>query len=245
MIRLGAASILKPQFGRNAKPAFIGRAGLTTYLRCWMFGDKQWVQWIMDRVRSDKDLLGCSAGHKDHALRLLTNQDAGKSVADWRAWWEQNRSKSQEDWIREGFRKYDVDLQTPPTRANTVALLKLAVYMEEKPGCIPDYIQYNAFRWLRDSDFEPDKFTVKDIPAKDVDRVLQGLVRFARRSGEYPKCDGVGVLNLGEPVSHYDFTPDIFSSRWRILADTIVFGSLGAGLLLLWLSFRVVRREKA
>jgi hypothetical protein len=202
-------------------------------------GDKQWAQWIVDHIQADDDLLGCNAGHKDHGLRLLTNQDAGNSAAAWLAWWEQNKSKSQEDWIREGFRKYDVNLQEPLTPANIVALLRLTAYTEDENGRAPDYVQYNAFRWLRDSDFDPDRFAVKDIPAKEADRVLQGLVRFARLSGEHPKNNGVGVLNLGEPSDYSDIKPEISCLWWRFLATAITFVPLCIGLLLLWLSFRV------
>jgi hypothetical protein len=207
-------------------------------------GDKRWVQWIMDHVRSDDDLLGCRAGHKDHALRFLTNQDAGHSAADWRAWWEQNKSKSQEDWVREGFHNYGVDLHTPLTPANTIALLKLAAYTERQKDSAPDYVQYNAFRWLRDSDFDPEKLAIKDIPTKDADRVLQGLVRFARLSGKHPKSDGVGVLNLGEQPKYADYPPIISTLRFRILANMLIFGSFGAGLLLLLASFRLKRRKR-
>ena len=243
-----------PAWGRQHSEAAIWdecqicvhRSGWThdVFAMVGMFGDKQWAQWIVDHVQSDDDFRGCNAGHKDHALRLLTNQDAGKSVADWRDWWERNKSKSQEDWIREGFPKYDVNLQTPLTPANTIALLKLAVYMEEKPASVPDYIQYNAFRWLRDSDFEPDKFTVKDMPADDADRVLHGLVRFARLSGESPKHEGVGVLKLGKPNTQYDFRPMMLEPSFQIMANAAIFVPLGTGLILLWLSFRLRHRER-
>jgi hypothetical protein len=207
------------------------------------FGGKQWAQRIVDAARSDDDLVGCRAGHKDHALRLMTNQDAGKSAAAWQNWWQRNKSKSQEDWIREGFRKYGVLLQTPLTAANTVALLKLAARLEEEKGGAPDYIQYNAFHWLRDSDFDPATFSVNDIPGKDVDRVVQGLVRFADLRGQYPKDAGLGVLNLGKPNSGFDFRPMITTPQSRILANTIIFGSGSVGLLLLGLSFRLKRRK--
>jgi hypothetical protein len=206
-------------------------------------GNKQWVDWIVDHAHSDDDLIGCSAGHKDHGLRFLTNQDAGTSAAAWHAWWEQNKTKSQEDWIREGFRKYDIDLQTPLTPANTIALLKLAARTDEQKGGSPDYIQYNAFRWLRDSDFNPEEFAVKDIPAKDADRVLQGLVRFSRLSGEHSKYDGIGVLNLGEPYTPYDSRPPMLEPEFQILVNAVIFVPLCAALLLLWLSFRLNRKK--
>ena len=207
-------------------------------------GDRQWVQRILDQVQSDDDLVGCCAGHKDLALRFLTNQDAGKSLANWRAWWEQNKAKSQEDWIREGFRKYDVDPQTPLTLANTIALLELATQVEEEKGGVPNYVQFNAFRWLRDSDFNPQTFSVKDIPARNADRVLHGLIRFASLSDQYPKYAGLGVLNLGKLYTQHDSRPVMLEPQYQLLANTVVFVPLCTGLLLLWLSFRPRGKEK-
>ena len=158
------------------------------------FGDKQAVESLMDHIRPGDDILSCASGHKAHGLRFLTNQAAGDSAEAWLAWWEQNKSKPQEDWICEGFRKHGLEIQTPLTQENVTSLLKLAARIDEEKGGAPDYVQYNAFRWLRDSDFEPDKFTVKDIPTKDADRVLQGLLRFSSLSTKYPKCRRIGSV---------------------------------------------------
>jgi hypothetical protein len=63
------------------------------------WGDRQWGEWIINHIQPGEDIQTCAAGHKAHALRYLTNQDAGESAAAWLSWWEQNKSKSQEDWI--------------------------------------------------------------------------------------------------------------------------------------------------
>jgi hypothetical protein len=228
--------------------ACIYRSGWThdTFGSVGYFGDKQWVQWMMDHTRPDDEIHDCTAGHKAHELRRLTNQDAGNTATAWLAWWEQNKLQSQEDWIRKGFRKYDLELHSPLTQANTIALLKLVPRTEEGKGGSPDYIQYNAFRWLRDSDFDLGKFAVKDIPTKDADLVFQGLLRFASLSAEYPKCDGFGVLKLGEPlrqIGEHDHEPMWVTTPYQILANTIVFIPLCTGALLLWLSFRMGHRR--
>jgi hypothetical protein len=208
------------------------------------FGDKRWVQWIMDHVNSDDDLFGCDAGHKNGALVRITNQDAG-SVAQWHEWWERNREKSQEEWIREGFRKHGVEVHTPLTSKDIVALLKLAGDEAPERGGVPYHVQTNACRWLCDSDFDPEKFTVKDISDKDANRVVRGLVRTARWSGLSPKSKGLGVLNLGEPVTLVEtfYQPRFTTPRVRALANTVVFVPLCTGLLLLWLSFRSRQRR--
>jgi hypothetical protein len=209
-------------------------------------GDKKAVEWVMEHIRPGDDILSCDSGHKAHGLRFLTNQAAGDSAEAWLAWWEQNKSKNQEDWIREGFRKHGLELQTPLTRENIVSLLKLAARIDEEKGGSPDYVQYNAFRWLRDSDFEPDKFTVKDIPSKDADRVLQGLVRFAKLSTRNPKGEGLGVLQLGEPIGpldKYDTRPRWTEARFQVLANAAIFIPLCTGMLLVWVSFHAGHRR--
>jgi hypothetical protein len=205
-------------------------------------GDKHWVEWIMTHIQPGEDIVTCDAGHKAHGLRYLTNQDAGNSAEAWIAWWRKNQAKSQEDWIREGFRQRGLELETPLTHENILALLKLMVYTGDEKDCPPDYMLYNAFRWLRDSDFDPETFGVKDVPAKDGDRVLQGLVRFSRKLGWHPKSDGQGVLNLGEPLNdHADDEmrkPWFATLKWQIIADTLAIVPFSIGLLLLFLPFR-------
>ena len=196
------------------------------------FGDKHWVQWIMDHIRPGDNICSCSAGHKSAGLRLLTNQDAGDTAEAWLVWWKQNKSKSQEDWIQEGFQKLGVDFQKPLTQANVVALLRLAAYPKEEGDTTHYYVQYNAFRWLRDSDFDPKKFAVKDLPAKNADQVLQGLLRFARLSGEFPKYFRLGVLNLGESPRDSDLLLEISTPKVKTLANVAVFLPICAGLLL-------------
>jgi hypothetical protein len=128
-------------------------------------------------------------------------------------------------------------------------LLKLAARPEDakdKPSDHLDYLQYNAFRWLRDSDFEPDKFKAQSIPAEDANRVLQGLVRFASLSDRYSKHDGLGVLNLGKPLDptdDYGARPMCVTAWFQILANVIVFAPLCMGMLFLWLSFRAGHRK--
>jgi hypothetical protein len=201
------------------------------------FGDKQFFQRIISKVKPDDDIESCSVGHKHAALSLMTNQDAG-DAAGWLAWWEENKSKSQEDWIRDGFRKFSIDVQSPLTPSNIIALLKITQTTDKKKCDVPNYVQYNAFRWLRDSDFDPRKFSLKDIPATDGDAVLQGLVHFAQRSGEFPKNDGLGILCLGKPPDTSHVAPQLAMPRFKAIANAIVFVPLCSGLLLLWASFR-------
>lgn len=85
--------------------------------------------------------------------------------------------------------------------------------------------------------------SVKDIPAEDAGRVLQGLVRFARLSGVHPKYNGVGVLKLGRLYTPYDFRPMMAEPLIQVMANVAIFGAIIAGLLLLWWSF-ILNRQK-
>lgn len=135
-----------------------------------LFGDKEWAAKIIDWIASGKDIESCQAGHRDSALPLLTNQkfDLSDSGQAWQAWWQKNEAKTQEQWIQEGFKKRGFDIALPPTEKDWPQLLTLlgstagpapAKWEEQKstpPSMLhPFYARYNAYRWLRDSGFEP------------------------------------------------------------------------------------------
>ncbi len=210
------------------------------------FGDKAWAEWVFDRLQPGDDL-GCFGKHFGAALTRITNQDAGDASA-WLAWWKENRPKSQEDWIREGFRKYGLELQTPLTRANIVALLKMAAPpLDNEESKIPSYVRFNALRWLRDSDFDPLTFTFKDVPSKDGDDVLRGLVCCAYRTGQNPKQNGLGVLRLGKPLEGDSYSweiPELLTWPFQIKIHAKIFAPLGLGLLLLWLTFQRGKKKR-
>lgn len=197
----------------------------------------------MNHIQPREDISSCFAGHKSSALRKLTNQDAGDTAEAWLAWWERNKSKTQEDWIREGFRKYGIEIEKPLTRSNVIALLKMTPSLDEEKSKVPSYVQYNAFRWLRDSDFDPATFTVEDLSSPDGDEVLQGLIRFSRLSGVYPKYEGLGVLRLGKPPEESHLMPEMATLKFRLMMDALIFGPVCIGALLFWMSFRLRRRE--
>ena len=207
------------------------------------FGDRQWVEWIMSHIQAGDDITSCRAGHKNSALRKMTNQDVGGSAAAWLAWWDQNKSKSQEEWIYEGFRRYGIELQAPLTQSNIIALLRITAYTDDEKCRVPSYVQYNAFRWLRDSDFDPEAFPVEHLHSKDLGDVFQGLLRFAKRSGMFPKSDGVGVLNLGKPIDDPGPGPPVTSTSFQVAANAIVFVPIAMASLLFWRSFRLRKRE--
>lgn len=111
-----------------------------------MRGDKQWTEWVVHRIKPDEDLRSCAIGHKDHALRYMTNQDAGHMGGDWIAWWEKNKSKTQEQWIRDGFVANGLKLNNPLDESDIWRLLA-AIAEADK-----DTYRFNAARLIMASD---------------------------------------------------------------------------------------------
>ena len=82
-----------------------------------LYGDKSWAEWIMNHVKpgTSMDCLGGYPQHSATAMRFITNQDAGEDADPWLAWWEKNKSKSQEEWIADGFAQRGIKIGVPPT----------------------------------------------------------------------------------------------------------------------------------
>jgi hypothetical protein len=84
------------------------------------YGDKTWAEWIIKGLRVDEDLW---PRHKDSVLAHITNQDPGPTAAAWLAWWSTNQARTQEQWILDGFRQEDLELNPALTEASVKALL--------------------------------------------------------------------------------------------------------------------------
>ncbi|MFH1730285.1 MAG: hypothetical protein ABIF82_01375, partial [Planctomycetota bacterium] len=91
--------------------------------RVGLWGNKEWVARIMDNM-SPGDSLSCSGGHKEIALSCMTNQQAG-AADDWLTWWQKNKHKTQEEWIRDGFAARGILLHEPLTKKDILALLRV------------------------------------------------------------------------------------------------------------------------
>jgi hypothetical protein len=81
--------------------------------------------------------------HCLEALQVITNQDAGRNAEDWRSWYEANRLKSQEQWIREGFAQKGFPVSDPPDDSFISALIRAS-----DPKYRPGHIRTNALRTL-------------------------------------------------------------------------------------------------
>lgn len=213
------------------------------------YGDKQWFLWLVDKMTSDKDFRVC--GCTSYALALMSNHYA----ESWEEWAKANEGQAQEEWIREGFAKCGLTVHLPPSPDDTEPLLRALgqntwdVLSNGSQGtdasrAVPSYIQYNAFRWLRDSGFDPTAFAASNATALDSEPVRAGLLQYTEWQTAYPRHNGLGILALGTTA---DTTDEAFNSpacvrpSFVAVAYAFIIVPLVAGCLLLVLP----RRRKA
>jgi hypothetical protein len=77
------------------------------------------------RGRFPQGVSVCTDLHGLDALRRITNQDFGGNEAAWIAWWQQNKAKPREEWIRDGFAKAGLPVSNPPDDRFVKALIDL------------------------------------------------------------------------------------------------------------------------
>ncbi|MDY0167267.1 MAG: hypothetical protein RBS80_12035 [Thermoguttaceae bacterium] len=200
------------------------------------YGDRYWAEWIMAYVTPGTGM-GCLGGdpcHSATAMRYITNQDVGEDADAWLEWWEKNKSKSQEEWMADGFRHHGFTVDVPPTVEHTPVLLAILGHSEtDESVAIPKEMKYNAFRCLRDTGFEPVAFALATRPASI--EVERGLREYAKMEQYWPAANGVGILSFGRQD---DYWRDFPLSRMvmmpvQVAAYVIVFCPLllGVGLI--------------
>ncbi|MCP5523064.1 MAG: hypothetical protein H7A46_16130 [Verrucomicrobiales bacterium] len=144
------------------------------------FGDRSWVERIIGRIAKGEDVSGCANGHVDVGLRLLANQSPGEEATDWLQWWQANKDKSQEEWMRDGFAEMGIHLGDQLDVTVTQSLL---LVMGNTNLSLPEGLTYarrfNAFRWLRDHDFDPTELRWADFAEDDRDTAWLGLCRYS------------------------------------------------------------------
>ena len=209
------------------------------------YGDKSWAEWIMAHVTPGRSM-GCIGGgpcHSASSMRYITNQDVGEDADAWLDWWDKNKSKSQEEWIAEGFRQRGFEIDVPPTSAQAPHLLSLLGNSETNElTAIPGQVKYNAFRCLRDTGFEPVAYAISNRTVSA--EVERGLTEYARRERHWPSASGVGILHFGkEEEDPWEgmALPAMLETRFQLMANVLSIGVplLGAALLIL-----SVRRKK-
>lgn len=202
-----------------------------------MFGDKSWAEWIMRHVKpgTAMDCMGTPC-HSATAMRSLSNQDVGEDGDAWLDWWEKNRTKSQEEWIEDGFRQRGLAIDVPPTPEQAPLLLEVLGSSEtNKSGA---ELKYNAFRCLRDSGFEPVAFVLSNRTVSA--EIERGLLKYAVFQRRWPAAGGVGILPFGKTEDACDSValPALLTKTFQGIAYVLVFGPLLLGTGLLAWSFR-------
>lgn len=191
------------------------------------YGDKIWAEWIMKLARDGEEIGDCGrVGHKDEALKFITgNNPAGTNWAVesfWLKWWDENKDKSQMEWIRAGLRAHGVSVHMPATINEIIPLLEL-LGQTNRSDTIPNFVRYNAFRWLRDSDFEPVAFLLNQATNDMSEEMRSGLVRYQRYERVFPKLDGVGLLtNSDSLLRDLNHRPFLFSPANQFIAHVLM-----------------------
>ncbi len=198
--------------------------------------------WLEEQIRNPQFRhCGCT----EYALALMANQH----TTAWDQWTEANRGHSQEEWIRDGFLRYGIKVHLPPERDDTVPLLRLLGRKSwdflfsgpegaETQNAIPSYVHYNAYRWLRDSGFEPLEFASSNPSLAANSEISQGLLTFAAWRAAYPGRDRLGVLALG-PQSAMGANSNLrllVAEPWLVVAVNafIAIFTIGGGMMFLW-----------
>lgn len=197
------------------------------------YGDKSWAEWIMNHVKPGTGM-DCLFGHPDTAMQFITNQDVGVGNIDW---WEKNKSKSQEEWIADGFAQRGVKIDMPPTSEQIPTTLTLLGYSDvNDPASVPKHVRYNAFRCLRDSGFDPVDFALSHRTISG--GIERGLVEYAKWYRRYPAVNDLGILMRKNDVNNYGPRAELIMPEFQAKANAWVFIPLALGAALLFWSLR-------
>ncbi len=208
------------------------------------YGDKAWAEWIVARLKPGTRM-GCFGRlcHSGSAMQLITNQDLSDTADPWLDWWKKNEFKSQEEWIADGFSLHGLHIDSPPTAKQTEALLAILGNSEGKQETtIPGCLQYNAFRWLRDSGFEPIEFAISNHPLPA--EVARGLAKYGKFQRHWPSASKVGILYFGKTPdeSENDLMPLFMAPEFQAAAYALIFLPLAIGIGIIILSLRKAAR---
>ncbi|MFN0129339.1 MAG: hypothetical protein ACKV19_21955 [Verrucomicrobiales bacterium] len=194
-------------------------------VRVGRLGDTEAIQAIMARLHPEGPAGGCLMGsrppHAREALQDLSGHDAGPKAEDWHAWWRLHHGKSQFTLIRESFLPLGVDPRKPPTKEQTVKLLRLIGLAHQIDGGAPvprptRARVSNALRILRDHEIKPEVVTLADLAGSDGQAILDGLTAYTTFQAEHPADNGVGVV-FGQHASATPFSNEYLETHSWIL----------------------------
>jgi len=162
------------------------------------FGGKEWVGPLVESMVSGEGI-GCAGGHREAALEGITNHSPPEGTdlgAFWSEWWARSAEQTQAEWIRRGFESDGYPVTLPPNERDWPTLLKLlgekkdgsavrsAGHFPEDDFAHPRRARYNAFRWLRDSGFDPVVYALGTEAVGD-EVTRQGLLAYREFEREF------------------------------------------------------------
>ncbi len=211
--------------------------GLFVYHDAWfvgLLGDKAWAEKMVQWVIKGKEPLLKHGSSPVYALPYLTNQEFPRLSDDaalWGQWWKAHRAQTQEQWIQEGFKRHGFDISLPPTPNDWPALLSILgatagpedwKWSPTEPF-YPSYLRYNAYRWLRDSGFDPVSY-LQDRPSQTLSgNESGGLIQYQEEKAqfEYLIAPMPGRMAFAEPDWHGTLTLDGGIHLWFLLHPVI------------------------
>ena len=188
--------------------------------------------------------IGPGLCHSATSMREITNQDVGDDAVAWLNWWDQNKSKSQMEWIEDGFRQHGLDVKVPPSSDHAMILLEfLGNSTTIGRDGVHRHLKYNAFRCLRDSGFESVAFAVSNRTVSA--EIERGLLEYAKMDRRWPLASGVGILPFGVKQRNWDtdLRPIFLGTRFQVAANAIIFGQILLGMAALIWSFKNKKRN--
>lgn len=224
----------------NDSPDICQRGDMIGY-----YGDKNWTLWFIGNLKKKGfRFCGCAGS----ALNFLTNQDGRKNEDAWVAWLQKHKDESQEQWIQQGFAKVGVTVHLPPEPGDRVPLLTLLGNSEKDAGGdrkIPRSLQYNAFRWLRDSGFNWREYIASHPEWRSSELVAAGVCTYASYEATFPRTDKLGLLAFADPRTSelgWAMSPMIATDTAKALAYAVVFGVPAIGFVFFAIAIRMKRK---
>ena len=220
------------------------------------YGNKEWAEKIVSQVSAGGAFEGCDGGHRDGALSQITNHDFSTATdvrEAWLGWWQKNSAKTQEEWIQDGFKVHGFEIALPPTEKDWSKLLVIMgstagpaqASLSGRPSppemLYPDYLCYNAYRWLRDSKFDAVRHAVINEVANLSVEERGGLIQYAQfeKDGKSlsPPIPGRMSFALGQPWGLLGRTdegqkPWLLKGGFQVLFTILCTGLGAAGLRL-------------
>ncbi len=198
------------------------------------YGNEEWVHWLMNNVESKAGFRVC--GCTEEVLAHMTNHSF-TNFSMWSDWYEKNKSLSQEQWIKDGFAHYGAAVSIPPETNDVEPLLLILGNSDTNANLrIPSSVRYNAFRWLRDSNFEPVNYLLSHSNINVSGQLARGVKKYSDWYHAFPRRGAQGVLFDADKKAGKDLdeAPIITTVQIKMFANALIIGCPAIGLMLLF-----------